>query len=125
MALLTETDKEFKEITGIRLNNFSQLQKYDILREDDYYIFNIFKYFVIDDDIKENEEYLVYYDVDFDDWWENIASKYYENENLWWIVADANDVVNPFEELNQGETIKVIDRNLLYNIVKEIKTLSE
>jgi hypothetical protein len=36
-----------------------------------------------------------------------------------------NDVVNPFEELTPGEQVKVINVDLLYQIIKEVKNISE
>lgn len=121
---IIETDKDYKEIRGNRLNNFSQLQKFNILREDNEYLFNIFRNYTISDSVKNNIDYVTMHYVDHNDWWENISYSYYENENLWWIVAMTNDVVNPFEELEEGEQIKVIDERWLYYIVKEVKALS-
>jgi len=118
------TDKVYKEISGKRLNNFSQLQKFNILKNNNEYLYNIFINYEISDSVKNNEDYVSYYDVPHDEWWENVAYNYYENENLWWILALTNDVVNPFEELDTGESIKVIDRRWTYNIVKEVKSLS-
>lgn len=117
--------RDYKEIIGQRLNNFSQLQKFNILVEDEEYFFNIFRSYTISDNVKSNVNYISLHYVDHDDWWENISYKYYENENLWWIVAMTNDIVNPFEELNVGEPVKLIDSRWLYNIVKEVKSLSD
>lgn len=118
------TDLEYKEVTGRRLNNFSQLQKFNILNDNDDHLYNIFINYEINTSVKDNDDYISYYDVDYNDWWENIAFQYYQNENLWWMVALTNDVVNPFEELNEGDSIKLIDRRWTYNIVKEVKALS-
>lgn len=122
--IILKTDKEYKEIENRRLNNFSQLQQFDILDHNGDYLFNLFQGYEIKDDIKDTEDYIIYHAVEHEDWWENIAYKYYENEKLWWVVAKTNDVINPFEELNTGEYIKVIDKRWLYSIVKEVKSLS-
>lgn len=122
---VTETDKEYKEIRGRRLNNFSQLQKFSILRENNEYLFNIFRSYTITDNVKNNIDYIVLRYVENDAWLENIAYNHYENENLWWVIAMTNDMVNPFEELEEGDQIKIIDERWLYYIVKEVKALSE
>lgn len=122
--IIVEAEKEYKEIRNRRLNNFSQLQQFSILTGEGDHFFNIFEGYRISEDVKDDEDYISYYSVDYGDWWDTIAYKYYENENLWWIVAMTNDVINPFEELNVGEYVKVIDRRWIYNIVKEVKSLS-
>ena len=117
------TDLTFKEITGKRLNNLSQLQKFDIFLEDQEYWYNIFSTYSISEEIKDNDDYITYHDAEDDDWWENIAYQYYDNDKLWWIIALTNDVVNPFEELTPGEQVKLIDGRWLYQIIKEVKNL--
>lgn len=118
------TDKDYKELRGRRLNNFSQLQKFNILEENNEYFFNVFRSFEIRDQVKNNIDYVTLYYPESNDWWENIAYENYNNQFLWWIVAMTNDVVNPFEELEEGVQIKIIDGRWLYSIVKEVKSLS-
>lgn len=125
MSHINETDKEYKELRGKRLNNFSQLQKFSILRDEDEYLFNIFRNYEISTNVKDNVDYITLHYVDHNDWLENIAYDYYDNEYLWWIVAMTNDMVNPFEELEEGNQIKIIDSRWLYYIVKEVKSLSD
>ena len=31
---------------------------------------------------------------------QNIAFKYYEDSGMWGVIADANDILNPFEDLH-------------------------
>lgn len=118
------TDKEYKELRGRRLNNFSQLQKFNILEERSEYFFNIFRVYEVRESVKNNVDYITLYYPNYNDWWENISYNFYENQYLWWVVAMTNDVVNPFEELEEGEQIKIIDGRWLYSIVKEVKSLS-
>ena len=121
--MIRNSTKSFKEITGKRLGNFSLLNQFPILLENNEYFFNIFNNYSIDDNIKENENYISYYDVTPTDFWENIADTYYNNKYLWWLVAMVNDIVNPFEELNSGDTIKLLDGRFLTDIVKDLKSL--
>lgn len=122
--IIIEAERDYKEIRNRRLHNFSQLQGFNILKDGGDYFFNIFEGYKISEEVKDNEDWIVYHTVEHNDWWDTIAYKYYENENLWWIVALTNDVINPFEELNEGDYIKIIDRRWLYNIVKEVKSIS-
>jgi len=119
-------DKKFKEITEYRLKNTSLLHQFNLLRDENGNILlNIWKSYDIIDKIKNNEDYISYYDVNDNDWWDDISYDRYENENLWWVIALANDVINPFEELNSGDSIKTIDNRFLYQITKEVKNISE
>lgn len=36
-----------------------------------------------------------------------IAYKYYNNPLLWWVIAQANNIIDPFEELEIGTLIRV------------------
>lgn len=119
-------NKDFKNIVGWRLRNVSPLHQFNILKdEDENMLLNIWKNYSISDQIKDNEDYTTYYEVQDTDHWDNIAYQAYENENLWWIVALTNDVVNPFEELDSGESIKLVRDDFIYKIIKDIKNISE
>ena len=124
---MEKTDKKFRKEAGHRLRNTSLLHQFDILKdiENNEILLNIWKSYSIPDDIKNNQDYVFKYMVPDDEWWDTIAYDVYENENLWWIIALTNDVVNPFEEPNPGEEIRVLDDALLYRIIKEVRNISE
>lgn len=61
------TDLVYKEVSGRRLNNFSQLQKFNILKDGDSYLYNIFISYIIGDSVKNNEDYITYYDIDYNE----------------------------------------------------------
>lgn len=123
---MDKVDKTFKKITGRRVSNTSLLNQFNILKDENGdYLFNIWKNYKIDDEVKENEDNVSMYSVSDSDFWENIAYELYENENLWWVIAMTNDVVNPFEELTGGDQIKILKRELIYQVVKQLKRISE
>ena len=43
---------------------------------------------------------------------ESIAFKYYRSTKLWWLIADINDIFNPFE-LETGSKLIIPDVNIL------------
>lgn len=123
---MDKVDKTFKEITGRKISNTSLLNQFNILKDENGdYLFNIWKNYKIDDEVKENEDNVSMYSVSDSSFWENIAYELYENENLWWVIAMTNDVINPFEELTGGDQIKVLKRELIYQVVKQLKRISE
>ena len=123
VRLVTET---FFELTGYRINNSSQLKLFNILQdiEDDERFMNIFRSYTINSRVLTTVIYYDLYEVENDDWWDNISYKFYETPNLWWVIALMNDVLNPFEELNVGDTIKVLRDPYLYNLYRDIERIA-
>lgn len=122
--MLQKIDKTFQEITGSRLNNVSQLKLFNILLsiEDNEKILNIFKSYSITDDFTASV-YFDYYEIQFNDWLDNISYDFYETPNLWWIIAIINNIVNPFEELEIGNRLKILKQDYVYQVLKEIRNI--
>jgi len=120
---LTET---FYELTGVIINNSSQLKLFNILQDikDDEKFMNIFRSYKLNKTVTTSIVYYELYEVDNEDWWDNISYKFYGTPNLWWIVALMNDVVNPFEELIVGDTIKILKESYLYNLYRDIERIA-
>lgn len=38
---------------------------------------------------------------------DKVAQNFYNNYLLWWIIATANDIIDPFDELEVGQTIRI------------------
>lgn len=38
---------------------------------------------------------------------QNIAFRYYKDSGLWYVIAEANKILNPFEELIAGTLIRI------------------
>jgi len=43
-----------------------------------------------------------------------IAHKYYNNALLWWVIAEANDITDPFIEIEVGTYLRIPNMNNLY-----------
>lgn len=43
-----------------------------------------------------------------------IAYHYYENALLWWIIAQANDIYDPFNDVVPGMTLRIPNLTVLY-----------
>ena len=124
--MLKKVDGTFYEITGHRLNNISHLKLFNILEDiDKTKLLNIWRSFTFNDDVIDNTPYYETYEVENEDWWDNIAYKFYNSPNLWWVIAMMNNVVNPFEELEIGSNIKILREQYLYQLLKEIRGIAE
>lgn len=118
--------KSFYKLTGHRLINSSQLWLFNALEDDNSNRFmNIFRSFTLNSDIMSDTSYYFTHKAENDEWWDAIADKYYDNPNLWWVICMVNDITNPFEELEEGQEVKVMKENHLYQLFKEIKLISE
>lgn len=43
-----------------------------------------------------------------------LANKYYRNPLLWWVIAEANEVTNPLEDIPAGSLVRIPDLETLY-----------
>jgi hypothetical protein len=119
-------DKTFYEETGNRLSNISYLRLFNMLKDaDGTKYLNIWRSFVLNEDVTDDTVFYETYDVGNEDWWDNIAYYYYEAPGLWWVIAMMNDVVNPFEELEIGSNIKILKDRYLYQLFKEMEAIKD
>lgn len=119
-------EKTYYEETGKRLKNTSLLKLFNILREPDGTKFmNVFKSYSLNDDILADASVYDTYEVSNNDWWENISHEIYDSVYLWWVIAMMNNVVNPFEELEAGENIKILRSKYLYALFTDIEQISD
>jgi hypothetical protein len=123
---MNKIDKEFRELTEQKLPTSSRLNLYNILQDlDTNYVINIFKTVDINDYVKNHNDFFIIHTAEDDEWWDNISYKYYDTPSLWYIICIMNNILNPYEEIEKGQLIKVIKKIYLYNILKDIKNISE
>lgn len=63
-----------------------------------------------------NPLYYVEYDVKQGDTLYGISVKNYNTHSLWWVIATANDIDDPFE-LEAGRTIRLLKRSIVGKIL--------
>jgi nucleoid-associated protein YgaU len=56
----------------------------------------------------------VFYDVQPYDTLHKIAYLFFRNAELWWVVADFNDKIDPFEELVPGDVLRLPSSSRLW-----------
>lgn len=120
--MIKEIDMTFQEITKTRLSNISRLHLFNIVEEDKEKFLNIFKSYTMESSIEDDDTYFYTYTIDTEDWWDSISTRFYDTPFLYWIVCIVNNITNPFEEIEEGQIIKVLKEEYLYQILKEIKT---
>lgn len=126
MGTIREVQESFKSLTDIRLAANSRLRMFNILEEVGAEKFlNIFRSYEVSDSVTDNEEYFDIHLVEADDWWENIAYKYYGTAKLWWVIPLMNQTLNPFEALGPGDRIKVLKKKYVYILLKDVENIAE
>lgn len=124
--MIKATTKTYESInSGKYIHNSSFLNLFPILNDNGQYVYNIFRPYVMNDTIlnDRNFEYTV---LRNGEWWENIAYDYYSNPDLWWLLCLANNVVNPFEEIDEGGSVYMLKSqflNLLYSDMEKVRNL--
>lgn len=122
-----QLDKTFYEVTGTRLPQTSMLRLFDILiEESDRYtkFLNIFKSLRINTAAQTNLLFYQTYDIEDETFWDNISFELYGTPKLWWTIALFNDIVNPYEELFGGTSIKVLKPEHIYTLFKDMEAVS-
>jgi len=120
-------DRKFISITGQRLGTSSRLNIYNIFRitETNQYFLNIFRSVEIIDSIKNDNRYFDVVKALEDDWWDNISYQHYGTSYYWYLLCELNDVINPYEELVPGQIVKVLKKDYLYEVFKDMKDISK
>lgn len=127
MAVTEYTDENFFELTGKEVNNFSFMRLFNILLDEDREtkFMNIFRSYIINDEVFTETNFYNTYEVGNGEFWDNVSWNLYETPYLWWIIAILNNTVNPFEELEDGQILKVLRQDYVYSLVKDLERIAE
>lgn len=121
---IKKSDKSYLDIKSIGLDNYDMLNMFNVLiDEEETYFFNIFKEFTVSDTIMDNQSYLNNIIV-IDPWWENISYSYYNLIELWWLVCVVNDVLNPFEEIEEAQTLTMLPKNIIMLLQNDMSVIN-
>jgi len=103
----------------------SSLRLYPVLQDSDTreVFLNVFRSYVVDDDVYNNEIMFDYYMVQNDDWLDDISYRFYSTPFLWWVVALFNGITNPYEELEEGNVLRILKYNNIYTIFDDISKI--
>ncbi len=93
--------------------------------EDKTRFVNIFRSYSISSDIQSNSALFEYYQVEQDEFLDDISARFYGTPTLWWIVSDFNEIPNPFEALEEGQTLKILRGDYLYTVFDNLESIGE
>ena len=124
---ITTSDKTFRDLTGNVIDDQSFLRTFTILVDDDRItnFLDIFRSYNFNEATTEDVTFYYWHEVGHEEWWDNISNQYYGTPLLWWVVASFNDIVNPFEALRPGNSVKVLKTTYIYSLLRDLDTISE
>lgn len=116
---------QYNEYTKQNLSNSSQLKLFTILDDvtNNTYYLNIFRTYITNVSSLNDNSFYELYEVDNDDWLDNISYKFYNTPQLWWVICIVNNITNPFEELYPGKVLRILKNSYIYNILKEVRNI--
>jgi hypothetical protein len=117
-----------KKVEGIfrDLPVTSLLRAFPVMEDEDRtQLLNVFRSYSVTKLSVENPYLFEYYQIEDIDFLDSIAFKFYGNSSLWWVVADFNEITNPFETLTPGETLKILRNDYLYILYDDIQVIGD
>jgi len=126
MSVTAYVEKSFFELTGSEIATLSILRLFNILLDNDRQtkFMNIFRSYIINEDSLTNISFFNTYKVANGENWDNVSYNIYKNPHLWWIIALLNNIVNPFEELEDGQLLSVLREEYVYSLVKDLEKIA-
>jgi LysM repeat protein len=88
--------------------------------KDDFYFYNLLQTVHFPQTLPDN--YFEFYNVKYNDTWPVISYKFYKKINLWWLIALANNVVDPINSLIVGSILKIPKPQVVTEILTQIVT---
>ena len=124
---MQKSESSFQTITGHTLRQSSHLNLYPVYNDtiDDETYLNIFRAYVINDEVQEDVIFYDIHEITNDGWWDNISYSFYNDVSYWWVIVMMNDIQNPFEEIVDGQQIKVLKGNQIVKLLDDMRGISK
>jgi hypothetical protein len=108
------------EKVKIPLHNYDMANIFSVYDDDGILFFNFNNIINLEKDI-DKTLYTEHF-ANLDDDWYSLSQKYYGTSRLWWTILVANDISNPFTEIEPGTVLKILKGAVVSEIVSQINT---
>ncbi len=127
MAVTTYDEESFFELTGVEKSSFSFLRLFNVLLDEDREtkFLNIFRSYIANEDVFTDVAFFETYEVSNGEYWDNVSFNLYQTPYLWWVIALLNNIVNPFEELENGDQLNVLRDEYVYTLTSDLEKIAE
>lgn len=99
----------------------SKINLYNEITYDSKSSLNIFVKYKLIEVYKSNIQFYFEYEIAPGDRWDLLANKWYGSPNLWWVIAIFNNVIDPFEQLQSGNVLKMIKLTYVPDILLALR----
>lgn len=108
------------EKTKIPLHNYDMANIFSVYDDDGILFFNFNNVINLEEEIDRTlyTEHL----HNLEDDWYSLSQKYYGTPRLWWTILVANNIVNPFTEIEPGTKLKILKGAVISEIITQINT---
>ena len=113
---LNQINNEIDEL--LELSDFNYENIFKMYKVDDFYAFNILKTVNLPQDLAPKHFDWVIIDRKMS--WTNLSFLEYGTLKLWWLICLANGIINPVQFPTQGARIKVIKKEVVPQILRQI-----
>lgn len=86
-----------------------------------YKSYNIFSKYKLMEKYKRDTIFYQKYIISEGDRWDLISNKFYGTTELWWFIALFNDIKDPFQYLQKGNELKILQSQYLTDILLAIR----
>jgi len=113
---LNQNNNEINEL--LELGDFNYENIFKMYKVNDFYAFNILKTINLPQDLAPKHFDWVIIDRKMS--WTNLSFLEYGTIKLWWLICLANNIQNPVQFPTQGTRIKVINKRVVPQILRQI-----
>lgn len=108
---------EIENLPQLQSQNFENIfQVYT--DQDDFYFYNLLQTIHFPQNLPD-VFFKIHY-VTYNETWPVISYKYYNTTKLWWVIALANNIINPINSITPGDPIKIPNPSIVSEILTQI-----
>lgn len=85
----------------------------------------VLRSFIVPQAAKQNAFLFEFYIVDGVEFLDTIAAKFYGYPQLYWLIAEFNDITNPFEAIENGQSLKILRGSYLHTVYDDLMRIGE
>ena len=115
---LSQSNNNINEL--VELSDFNYENIFNMYKVDDFYAFNILKTINLPEDLApEHYDWVM---IDRKMSWANLSFLEYGTIKLWWLICLTNNIQNPVQFPAQGIRVKVINKRVVPQILRQIRS---
>lgn len=103
---------------NLSINDYDMANIFNAYEDKGFQFFNLHNTIYVDPNI-DPVLYTTHLYSETDDWY-SLSNRYYKTPRLWWVILIANQIVNPFDVLRAGTPLKILNGQVVSDIITQI-----